>query len=100
MVTFNQRPLVEHDHGENLSYKDVYVDALGKLIQWMKVTLKNDPNLLKLALNKYKKELLSIYRANMLKKDNNLMKKASGIYKMNFILYLMKFYLLYLQMLI
>jgi len=85
MVTFNQRPLVEyHDHGENLSYKDVYVDALGKLIQWMKVTLKNDPNLLKLALNKYKKELLSIYRANMLKKDNNLMKKASGIYKMNF----------------
>ncbi len=85
LVSFSQEPLVEyHDHGENLSYKAIYIDALGKMIQWIKVILKNNPNLLNLALSKYKKELLSIYRINMLKKDYDLTRRASAIYKMYF----------------
>ena len=55
-----------------------------KTIQWIKVILKNNPNLLNLALSKYKKELLSIYRSNMLKKDYDLTRRASAIYKMYF----------------
>lgn len=85
LVSFINKPLIEyHDHGQNLSSQESHAQSLPKLIDWIKIILKDNCSLLDKALAKYKKDLIVTFRKHKIEANNDTAEYAKHAYMKNY----------------
>jgi len=85
LVSFINKPLIEyHEHGQNLSLQESHVQSLSKLIDWIKVILKDHQELLDKALLKYKKDLIVTFRNQKIKDNTEVTEYIKIVYFKNY----------------